>query len=101
MRWLRLPADKRPRLILMYSGVVDVPGHRYGPDAPEAFAGVRDADKTIGVLRDSLRQFASLRVDLIIVSDHGLVYVPREHDIDLDSLVPPKGALVDNEHATF
>jgi predicted AlkP superfamily pyrophosphatase or phosphodiesterase len=101
MAWLRLPADKRPRLIMMYSGVVDVPGHRYGPDAPDAFAGVRSADKTLGALRDSLKQFASLKIDLIVVSDHGLVYVPREHDIDLDSLVPPQGALVDDEHATL
>jgi len=101
MKWLRLPSDKRPRLIMMYSGVVDVPGHRYGPDAPDALAGVRAADKTVGALRDSLRQFSSLRIDLVIVSDHGLVYVPRENDIDLDSLLPRKGALVDNEHATL
>jgi predicted AlkP superfamily pyrophosphatase or phosphodiesterase len=101
VRWLRLPADKRPRLIMMYSGVVDVPGHRDGPDAPDVYAAVRAADKTLGALQDSLRQFSSLRVDLIIVSDHGLVHVPRENDMDLDSLVPPKGALVDNEHATF
>jgi predicted AlkP superfamily pyrophosphatase or phosphodiesterase len=101
MQWLRLPADKRPQLIMMYSGVVDVPGHRYGPDSPDAYAAVRAADKTLGALRDSLKQIASMRIDLIIVSDHGLVYVPREHDIDLDSLVPAKGALVDDEHATF
>jgi predicted AlkP superfamily pyrophosphatase or phosphodiesterase len=101
MKWLRLPADQRPKLIMMYSGVVDVPGHRYGPDASDAYAGVRAADKTLGALRDSLRQLASLRIDLIVVSDHGLVYVPRENDIDLDSLVPATGALVDNEHATF
>ena len=86
---------------MMYSGVVDVPGHRYGPDAPEAFAGVRAADRTLGALRDSLAQFASLGIDLIVVSDHGLVAVPREHDIDMDSLLPPRGALVDDEHATF
>jgi len=101
LRWLRLPADKRPHLIMMYSGVVDVPGHRAGPDGAETYAGVRAADKTLGVLRDSLKQFTSLRIDVIIVSDHGLVYVPRDHDIDLDSLVPAKGALVDDEHATF
>ena len=47
------------------------------------------------------RQFASLGIDLIVVSDHGLVAVPREHDIDMDSLVPAQGALVDDEHATF
>jgi predicted AlkP superfamily pyrophosphatase or phosphodiesterase len=101
MKWLRLPSDKRPRLIMMYSGVVDVPGHRYGPDAPDAYAGVRAADKTLGALRDSLRQLAPLRIDLIIVSDHGLVYVPRENDIDVDGLIPSRGALVDNEHATL
>ena len=101
LRWLRLPADKRPRLVMMYSGVVDVPGHPHGPDSPDAYAGVRAADKTLGALRDSLKQFTSLRIDVIVVSDHGLVYVPRDHDIDLDSLVPPKGAIVDDEHATF
>ena len=101
VKWLRLPDGQRPHLIMMYSGVVDVPGHRYGPEAPEAFAGVRAADRTLGALRDSLTQFASLAIDLIVVSDHGLVAVPREHDIDMDSLLPPRGALVDDEHATF
>jgi len=101
VQWLRLPDAERPRLIMMYSGVVDVPGHRYGPDAPEAFAGVRAADRTLGALRDSIAQFASLGIDLIVVSDHGLVSVPREHDIDMDSLLPPRGALVDDEHATL
>src|ERR1041385_5794639 len=86
---------------MMYSGVVDVPGHRYGPDARDAYAGVRATDETIGALRDSLKHVASLGIDLIVVSDHGLVSVPREHDIDLDTLVPAKGALVDNEHATL
>jgi predicted AlkP superfamily pyrophosphatase or phosphodiesterase len=86
---------------MMYSGVVDVAGHRYGPEAPETFAAVRTADRTLGALRDSLRQFSSLGIDLIVASDHGLVSVPREHDIDMDSLIPPRGALVDDEHATF
>lgn len=101
VQWLRLPDAQRPRLIMIYSGVVDVPGHRYGPDAPETFAGVRAADRTLAALRDSLKQFSSLAIDLIVVSDHGLVAVPREHDIDMDSLLPARGALVDDEHATF
>lgn len=100
VRWLRLPDGERPHLIMIYSGVVDVPGHRYGPDSPEGFAAVRTADRTLGALRDSLMQFASLGIDLIVVSDHGLVTVPREHNIDMDSLIP-RGALVDDEHATF
>ena len=101
VQWLRLPEQERPHLIMMYSGVVDVPGHRYGPESPEGLAGVRAADRALGALRDSLTQFASLGIDIIVVSDHGLIAVPREHNIDMDSLVPARGALVDDEHATF
>ena len=101
MRWLRLPADQRPRLVMLYSNVVDVPGHRYGPDSREAYAGVREADRILGVLRDSLAHLAPRPIDLIVVSDHGLLFVPREHDIDMDSLLPKRGLIVDDEHATF
>lgn len=100
MRWLRLPAEQRPNLVMMYSPVVDVPGHRYGPDAPETRAGTAAADRTVGVLMDSLSKLPG-RVDLIIVSDHGLSAVPRDHVIDMDDRFPPKGVLVDDEHATF
>ena len=101
MRWLRLPNDQRPNLVMMYSPVVDVPGHRYGPDAPQTRAGVRAADHFIATMRDSLAALGRHAIDLIVVSDHGLVNVPREHDIDMDSLVPAHGVLVDDEHATF
>lgn len=101
MRWLRLPAAERPNLVMMYSGVVDVPGHRYGPDSPETFAGVRAADRIIGTFRDSLAKLGRTDIDLIVVSDHGLIHVPREHDIDIDSLMPKAGAIVDDEHATL
>jgi predicted AlkP superfamily pyrophosphatase or phosphodiesterase len=101
MGWLRRPTSERPHLVMIYSPIVDIPGHKYGPDGKETYAGVSNADRTIGVLRDSLRKLSSLRVDLIIVSDHGLSYVPLEHDIDLDPFIPKKGAIVDNEHATF
>jgi predicted AlkP superfamily pyrophosphatase or phosphodiesterase len=101
MAWLRLPPAARPQLVMMYSGVVDGAGHRFGPESAEAFAAVRTADRTLGALRDSLATLSSLRIDLIVVSDHGLIAVPREHDIDLDTLVPRQGALLDDEHATF
>ncbi|HEY4217066.1 MAG TPA: ectonucleotide pyrophosphatase/phosphodiesterase [Gemmatimonadaceae bacterium] len=100
-KWFRLPAAQRPRLIMLYSAVVDSVGHKFGPDAPETAAAVRRADVALAALRDTLAQFKSLGVDLIIVSDHGLSYVPHDHDIPMDGFVPPKGALVDNEHATF
>jgi len=101
MTWLRMPPSERPRLIMLYSNVVDVPGHTRGPDSKEAYTGVRSADRTVGVLRDSLARLGPRPIDLIIVSDHGLLNVPREHDIDMDSLLPKRGVIVDDEHATF
>lgn len=101
MHWLRLPAAERPRLVMMYSPVVDVPGHRYGPAAPQTYAGVRAADHMIGVLRDSLSKLGRTDIDLIVVSDHGLISVPRDHDIDVDSFLPRKGTFIDDEHATL
>ncbi|HEY5059938.1 MAG TPA: alkaline phosphatase family protein, partial [Gemmatimonadaceae bacterium] len=101
MRWLRMPQDERPRLVMVYSGVVDVAGHRSGPDSPQTLAAVRIADRTLGELRDSLSGLQNTAIDLIVVSDHGLITVPRDHDIDLDTLLPRNGALVDDEHATF
>ncbi len=101
MKWLRMPPRERPRLIMLYSNVVDVPGHTRGPDSKEAYAGVRAADRTLGVLRDSLARLGSRPIDVIVVSDHGLLSVPREHDIDMDSLLPKRGVIVDDEHATL
>lgn len=100
-QWLRLPAAERPHLIMIYSRVVDSAGHKFGPDAPQTMDAVHLADRTLAALRDTLARFPSLRIDLIVVSDHGLVYIPREHDIPMDSFVPAKGALIDDEHATF
>ena len=37
----------------------------------------------------------------IVVSDHGQIFVPREHDIDMDAFLPKEGVLADDEHATF
>ncbi|MEO7087079.1 MAG: ectonucleotide pyrophosphatase/phosphodiesterase [Gemmatimonadaceae bacterium] len=101
MGWLRRPQGERPHLVMIYSPVVDVPGHKVGPDGRDTFLGVREADRILGTLRDSLSKLSSLRIDLIVVSDHGLSHVPLDHDIDLDPHLPKNGAIVDNEHATF
>ncbi len=100
MEWLRLPEKERPHLIMMYSPVVDVPGHSFGPDAPETKAGTAAADRTLADLTDSLAKLP-LRIDVIVVSDHGLSAIPRDHVIEMDNLLPKSGVIFDNEHATF
>jgi predicted AlkP superfamily pyrophosphatase or phosphodiesterase len=100
MHWLRMPEKERPHLIMMYSPVVDVPGHSYGPDSPQTKAGTATADRALAELTDSLATLP-LRVDVIVVSDHGISAIPRDHAIAMDSLLPKSGVIFDNEHATF
>ena len=100
MAWLRLPLGQRPHLVMTYSGVIDGPSHRYGPESPQSLNAVRTADRILGVLRDSLAALP-FAVDLIVVSDHGQLYVPRANNIDMDKFLPLTGVLADDEHATF
>ncbi|HYP05390.1 MAG TPA: ectonucleotide pyrophosphatase/phosphodiesterase [Bryobacteraceae bacterium] len=71
LEWLRLPLPERPRLVILYFSAIDSLGHKMGPDAPEMPATVQELDRIIGRLRDGLRQLP-LRVNLVIVSDHGM-----------------------------
>ncbi len=79
---LRLPAADRPHLILVYYSEPDHEGHEFGPDAPETREAALRMDALVGKLKDAL-QASGLPVDLVVVSDHGMV--KSEGDwIDLD-----------------
>lgn len=74
---LRLPAEERPHLILMYLSEPDHEGHEYGPDAAETRAAELKMDAIIGRLRKALNT-TGLAIDLVVVSDHGMARVPDE-----------------------
>ena len=81
LTWLRQPADRRPHLIMLYMGDVDVAAHRVGPDAPEVEQAVSVVDRAIGRLLDGVAALP-LRdsLYLLLVSDHGLAgYTPNEY----------------------
>jgi len=68
---LRLPADVRPHLILIYFSEPDHEGHEFGPDARETRAAELKMDALIGRLRAVLKS-TGLPIDLVVVSDHGM-----------------------------
>ncbi len=72
LAWLRLPADQRPHMITLYFSDTDSAGHRYGPDSREIADAVHELDSEIGRLVEGIKQI-KLRVDLIVLSDHGMV----------------------------
>ena len=88
LAWLDLPADQRPRFCVLYLDVVDVVGHRAGPDAPETAAAVREVDDAIarllaGLVARGLRDTANL----VVVSDHGMSEQSPDRVIFLEDLM--------------
>ncbi|MBN9143481.1 MULTISPECIES: alkaline phosphatase family protein [unclassified Novosphingobium] len=84
--WMRRPANIRPGLALLYFGDVDVNGHRHGPGSPETIAAIRDVDAAIGYLRRGLATMHR-RVNMVIVSDHGMAHTIPDHVIWLKDYV--------------
>lgn len=90
LRWLDLPEAERPRLITLYFEHVDAAGHAHGPDAPQTDAAIAEADRALARLHDGLRARGLVgRVNLVIVSDHGMAAISPERVVILDELVSP------------
>ena len=89
LAWLDLPESRRPRFITLYFDRVDRNGHDHGPDSPEVDAAVADVDAALAHLLDGLaRRGLRDRINIVIVSDHGMAAVPADHHIVLDDFVP-------------
>lgn len=71
--WLKLPARKRPQLILGYFPDVDGAGHRFGPHAPETLRAVRKYDRQFGKFLEAVGKMGMRdSLNIVLVSDHGM-----------------------------
>jgi predicted AlkP superfamily pyrophosphatase or phosphodiesterase len=94
--WLRLPAPRAPSLVTLYFSDVDAAGHRYGPEAAQVDSAIARVDSAVGALVDGLEAMrAGGRVNLVIVSDHGMTEVSRDRLIYLDDYLPLPSIRVD------
>ncbi len=80
IEWLELPKEVRPQFVSAYFSLVDNAGHDYGVDSPELKDAVLQMDKYIGRLQNKITQL-DISVNLIIVSDHGMINVDLENPI--------------------
>lgn len=75
--WLALPEERRPHVITLYFPDVDGAGHGNGPLSAEVEAAVTRVD---GYLDRLIRGISTLphwdRVNLVLVSDHGMAEAP-------------------------
>lgn len=69
--WLQLPGPQRPHCITLYYANVDPAGHQSGPEAQETKNAVQRVDELVGELESEIKKLP-LRIDLIVVSDHGM-----------------------------
>ncbi len=88
LAWLDLPEGERPSLITTYFADVDDATHGFGVDAPETSEAIREIDRAIGRLVAGLEARDILEeVNLVIVSDHGMVDRSRDRVVFLDDFV--------------
>ncbi|HSR66438.1 MAG TPA: ectonucleotide pyrophosphatase/phosphodiesterase [Acidobacteriota bacterium] len=88
LEWLDLPVAQRPSFITLYFSMVDSAGHAYGPDSPQVTEKVVEADQLLGQLWEGLEQRSLLQsVNILIVSDHGMVATSPLRAVALDDYV--------------
>ncbi len=88
IKWLQLPAEKRPHFITLYFHETDTQGHNHGPDSPQINEAIRRLDGIAGYLLNKLDAIKMRdSVNLIFVSDHGMTEVSNERTINIEKIV--------------
>lgn len=88
IHWLSIPEDERPRVIAWYSHEPDWTAHRYGATGAETLARVEELDSLIGIFLDRLAQLPiASKVNVMVVSDHGMADISPEKYINLNRYV--------------
>jgi len=89
VKWLGYPAGERPRLINLYYEEPDGVAHKSGPVSEETGRIVQHVDSLIGVLTAKLGKLPfSRKINLIILSDHGMGAVSPNLYVNLGSIIP-------------
>ncbi|WP_246022774.1 ectonucleotide pyrophosphatase/phosphodiesterase [Cognatilysobacter terrigena] len=88
--WLDRPEGVRPKLITLYFEDVDHEEHDHGPGSAEDLAAETRVDGYIGRLRAGLasRGLAD-RVNIVVVSDHGMAPVAEGHTVTIEDMASP------------
>jgi predicted AlkP superfamily pyrophosphatase or phosphodiesterase len=89
IKWLSLPLDVRPRLIMAYYHEPDGAGHEYGPNDPRTFKMIHTIDSLTGILYSRIRQLPDGdNINFIVLSDHGMGAISSERNTVLREFIP-------------
>lgn len=85
LTWASLPVGTAPVVTTLYYSDVDHAGHDFGPDAPQVDSAVARVDSMIGHLVTGIAaRGLGERVNILVVSDHGMAATPSTRLILLD-----------------
>jgi alkaline phosphatase D len=91
VQWLQLPPESRPHFIAVYLEQPDLAEHEFGPFSEETKRQVILADSLIGIFRRAINDLpVADKINLIIVSDHGLSETSREKTVNLEDHIPSR-----------
>lgn len=91
IKWLGYPKERRPELVTLYFDEPDHSGHSFGPVSPQTGKAVQRVDSILGVLRAKIAALPDAkRINLILVSDHGMEAVSAEKYLNIKSIVPER-----------
>jgi predicted AlkP superfamily pyrophosphatase or phosphodiesterase len=91
IKWLSYSREKRPGFITLYFDEPDAVAHGFGPVSQQTGEVVERLDSLIGVLRLKLSDLPhTRRINLIVLSDHGMSPVSPERYVNLNDLVPER-----------
>ncbi len=76
--WLKLPVEERPEILLGYVSTIDSVGHDFGTRSVELAESIKDFDKLLGHFLSRVDKELSFDVNIIIVSDHGMVDISQD-----------------------
>jgi ectonucleotide pyrophosphatase/phosphodiesterase family protein 5 len=87
--WLKLPESERPHMILLYFEETDTYGHRSGPLSERNLQAISLLDTKLGLLSEKLDEInLGKKVNIILVSDHGMTDISPEKIVVLQDYFP-------------
>jgi predicted AlkP superfamily pyrophosphatase or phosphodiesterase len=93
LAWLDLPEGERPTFLTLYFDQVDHEGHDHGPDSPQTMAARAQIDAALAHLQQGLRtRGLRERLNIVIVSDHGMAAVEPGHALAIEDMLPMEKA---------
>lgn len=85
IEWLGYPISNRPRLVCLYFEEPDHAGHVFGPNSIEVANEIKSSDDILGYLLKSISKIDIFdKINVVIVSDHGMVDVSENKIINID-----------------